>query len=131
VNRHKTVALAPIALDDMRGFCASEQPRLDENVEGTVWPLRGLIRSEDFAFRIGAAQSLKNICEQFAFRHAAALSRLAGSLGSIPESANILRMMLPWPSCLSEHEFGQLISKLRVLAFLDAGLWTNVTLMPT
>ena len=86
-------------------------------------PLRGLVRAEDFLSQIGAAQPLKNVFEQAAFRYGAALSSLAGSLGSIPESANSLRMMRSRPWCLREHEFGQFMSKLRVLAFLDVGLW--------
>ena len=50
---------------------------------------------------------------------------------AIPESASILRMIPSRPSCLSEQEFGQVMSKLRVPGFLDVGLWANVTLMPT
>jgi hypothetical protein len=77
------------------------------------------------------AQPLKNVFEQVAFRHGAPLSSLAGSPGSMPESASMLRMIPSRPWCLREHEFGQLMSKLRVLGFLDVGLWANVTLMPT
>jgi hypothetical protein len=69
--------------------------------------------------------------EQVAFRHDAALSSLVDSLGSMLESASILRMMPSRPSCLSEEEFGQPMSKARVPGFLDVGVWTNVTLMPT
>ena len=115
----------------LRGLCALQQPGLDENFKRTAGPLRGLVRAEDFFSRIGAAQPLKDVFEQAAFRHGAALSSLAGSLGSMPESASILRMMRSRPSCLREHEFGQPMSKARVPGFLDVGLWANVTLMPT
>jgi hypothetical protein len=101
-------------------------PGRDGSKQNTSASLRGLVRAEDFLSRIGAAQPLKDVFEQVAFRHVAALSSLAGSLGSMPESANSLRMMRSRPSCLREHELGQLMSKLRVLAFLDVGLWANV-----
>jgi hypothetical protein len=88
VNRHEAVALAAIALDDLRGLCALQQPGLDENFKRTFGPLRGLVRAEDFLSRIGAAKPLKDVFEQAAFRHAPALPSLAGSLGSMPESAS-------------------------------------------
>jgi hypothetical protein len=56
MNRHKAVAFAAVALDDLRGLCALQQPGLDESFKRTAAPLRGLVRAEDLLSRTRAAQ---------------------------------------------------------------------------
>lgn len=65
--------------------------------------------------------------EDTALGHAV-LASFASSVGSMLESISILRIVRSRPSCLSEREFGQLMSKLRVLGPRAPGVAGNAHL---